>query len=77
MNENFAVFCLMLALCIIAPCAYGFAFGFVAFLAVVAGLALVTLLWRRYVVCRPRVVACGAFVGEFLGDRYYLLEGVM
>lgn len=76
MNEKFAVFCLMLSLCIVASCAYGFAFGFVAFLAVVAGLLLVTLLYWRSVVNRPRVVACGAFVGEFLGDRYYLLEGV-
>lgn len=76
MNENFAVFCLMLSLCIVASCAYGFVFGFPVFLAVVAGLSLVTLLWCRFVVCRPRVARRGAFVGEFFGDRYYLLEGV-
>lgn len=72
MNENFAVFCLMLALCIIAPCAYGFAFGFVAFLAVVVGLSLVTLLWHRFVVCRPRVQRCGAFVGTYYGYDFYM-----
>lgn len=77
MNENFAVFCLMLSMVVLAALVTGFTCGFGGFLLYVAGLSLVTLLWRRFVVCRPRVVACGAFVGEFLGDRYYLLEGVM
>lgn len=76
MNERFFVFCLMLALCIVAACAYGFVFGFAAFLAVVAGFVVAVMLWHRYVVCRPRYVARGAFVGEYLGSRYYLLEGV-
>lgn len=72
MNEKFAVFCLMLSLCIVASCAYGFAFGFVAFLAVVAGFVVAVMLWRRFVVCRPRYVARGAFVGTYLGYDFYM-----
>ena len=74
MNENFSVFCLMLAMLIIAALVTGFTYGFVGFLLYVAGVGSLAWLWHRYVVCRPRVVACGAYVGEYLGGPCYLLE---
>lgn len=74
MNENFAVFLLMLTMVMLAALVTGFTCGFGGFLLYVTGLSLVTLLYRRFVVCRPRYVACGAFVGVYQGDRYYLLE---
>lgn len=77
MNENYCVFLLMAAVIVLAALVTGFTHGFGGFLLYVAGLSLVTLLYWRFVVCRPRYVACGAFVGEFFGDRYYLLEGVV
>lgn len=56
---------------------YGFVFGFIAFLGLLACCGLITWCYWRYVVSRPRVQACGAFVGEYLGDRYYCMEGAL
>lgn len=62
--------CLFVQL-IVALCAYGFVFGFGAFLALTAGYVLLVWCYWRVVVGRPRVEVCGAFVGSFDGQSYY------
>jgi len=75
MNElNYRVSLLMLCVLALALILVGVCYGFGAFVLASAGFALATWLWHRCVVCRPRVQAVGAYVGEFLGDRYYLME---
>lgn len=67
---NFAMFCLLAGLWLLAIVACGIVSG-VALLAFVAGSALVLWAYWRVVVSRPRVVAVGAFIGEYLGQKFY------
>lgn len=70
LNYRFA-WCLF-GLLSVALLSYGFAFGFSAFLALLCGFALVSWGYWRLVVARPRMEAVGAFIGQYLGQRFYL-----
>lgn len=50
---------------------YGVAFGFIVFLSLLCGVGLLAWCHWRYVVCRPRYVACGVFVGSYFGESFY------
>lgn len=67
---NFAVFCLLAGLWLLAIVACGIVSG-VALLAFVAGSALVLWAYWRLVVNRPRVQAASVFVGVYGGLEYY------
>lgn len=68
---NFAVFCLLTGLWLLAIVACGLVSG-VALLAFVGGSTLVLWAYWRVVVSRPRVVAASVFVGTYLGQSYYM-----
>ena len=72
MNENFAVFWLMLFMLASAALVTGFTAGFGGFLVYVCGCVLVAWCYGALVVNRPRVQAQRAFVGSYLGHNFYM-----